>query len=253
MVPVQWRSGRACAWRCPLRCVVLLAGMSLIPGRAHYSRPLSRASCPRSSGSPAFQAMMSGSSRRGYPMKAVDRTAADTFKAGFAGIALMPNDDHYDEARAIWNGSIDKRPAVIARCRTTDDVVAAVNFARDTGLLLAVRGGGHSLPGLSTCDGGVLLDLSLMRDVVVDADERMARAQPGATWADYDAATHAQGLASTGGLVSTTGIAGLTLGGGIGWLMRKHGLACDNLIAAEVVTASGEVVRTSSSEEPELL
>ena len=162
-------------------------------------------------------------------------------------------DDGYDEARALWNGWFDKRPAVIARCRTADDVVSVVGFARESGLPLAIRSGGHSLAGLSSCDDGIMLDLSLMRDVVVDAEARTARVQAGATWADFDAATQAHGLASTGGLISHTGVAGLTLGGGIGWLMRKFGLAADNLIGAELVTASGDIVRASSSEQPELL
>ena len=131
--------------------------------------------------------------------------------------------------------------------------MAAIRFARESGLELAVRGGGHSLAGLSVCDDGIVVDLSPMRDIDVDADARVARVEAGATWADFDAATQAEGLASTGGLISHTGVAGLTLGGGIGWLMRKHGLACDNLIAADLVTAAGDVVRASSAEEPELL
>ncbi|MDQ4489551.1 FAD-binding oxidoreductase [Sinomonas sp. ASV486] len=169
-----------------------------------------------------------------------------------AGELVAPGDELYDQYRHVWNGMIDRRPAMIARCRSSDDVVAAVNFARTHGLLLAVRGGGHSFAGFSTCDGGMVLDLSAMRTVQVDPDRRVARAQGGVTWAVYDAATHAHGLASTGGLVSTTGIAGLTLGGGIGWLQRRWGLACDNLLSAEVVTATGEIVRASESENPEL-
>ncbi len=161
----------------------------------------------------------------------------ESFRAGFAGITLTPGEDEYDQARALWNGSFDKRPAIIARCRTTDDVVSVIGFARESGLPLAVRSGGHSLAGLSSCDDGIMLDLSLMRDVVVDADARTAHVQAGATWADFDAATQAHGLASTGGLISHTGVAGLTLGGGIGWLMRAYGLAADNLTAAELVTA----------------
>ena len=158
---------------------------------------------------------------------------AGAFATGFAGIAITPDDDRYDQVRAIWNGTADARPALIARCRTADDIAAAVTLTRDCGLPLAVRGGGHSVAGLSTCEGGVVIDLSLMRTVTVDPRHRVAVAGPGATWADYDAATAAHGLASTGGLISTTGVAGLTLGGGIGWLQRKHGLACDNLVAAE--------------------
>ena len=190
------------------------------------------------------------------PMVAVGgrgNNEVEAFKARFAGIALTAGDHGYDEARALWNGWFDKRPALVARCRTTQDVVSVVRFARATGLPLAVRSGGHSLAGLSSCDDGIMLDLSLMRDVVVDAPERIARVQPGATWAGFDAATQVHGLATTGGLISHTGVAGLTLGGGIGWLMRRYGLAADNLTAAEVVTASGDILRTSSTEEPELL
>jgi len=186
-------------------------------------------------------------------MVAVGNAGLRSFKARFGGVALAAGDDGYDEARALWNGSFDKRPAVIARCRTADDVVSVVGFARESGLPLAIRSGGHSLAGLSSCDDGIMLDLSLMRDVVVDPDARTAHVQAGATWADFDAATQAHGLASTGGLISHTGVAGLTLGGGIGWLMRKFGLAADNLIGAELVTASGETVRANSSEQPELL
>ena len=187
-------------------------------------------------------------------MTTVDGDAVvQAFRAGFTGLSLTPGEDGYDEARALWNASFDRRPSVIARCRTTSDVVSVVAFARDSGLPLAVRAGGHSLLGLSSCDEGIMLDLSLMREIIVDPETRTARAQPDATWADFDVATQAHGLAGTGGLISHTGVAGLTLGGGIGWLMRKHGLAADNLTAAEVVTAAGDVVRTSSAEEPELL
>lgn len=186
-------------------------------------------------------------------MVAVGSAAVAEFRVGFAGATLTPGDDGYDEVRALWNGSFDKRPAVIARCRTTADVVSVVGFARESGLPLAVRSGGHSLAGLSSCDDGIMLDLSLMRDVVVDPDARVARVQGGATWADFDSATQAHGLASTGGLISHTGVAGLTLGGGIGWLMRAYGLAADNLTGAEVVTASGDVATASSTEQPELL
>ena len=177
----------------------------------------------------------------------------ETFAAGFGGIALTAGDAGYDGARAVWNGSFDRRPALIARCRTGNDVIEVVGFARESGIPLAVRGGGHSLAGLSSCDDGIVLDLSLMREVVVNPASRSARVQPGATWAVYDAATQAHGLASTGGLISSTGVAGLTLGGGIGWLMRRHGLACDNLTAADVVTAGGEVVRATTSADAELL
>jgi FAD/FMN-containing dehydrogenase len=186
-------------------------------------------------------------------METIDRnTDVASFTATFGGTALTPADHGYDEARAIWNGSFDRRPAVVARCRNAVDVADVIGFARDSGLPLAVRSGGHSLSGLSAVDDGIVLDLSQMRAVEVDPGERVARAQAGATWADFDAATQAHGLASTGGLISHTGVAGLTLGGGIGWLMRKHALACDNLMAADLVTATGDVVR-AGPDDPELL
>jgi FAD/FMN-containing dehydrogenase len=176
-----------------------------------------------------------------------------SFASGFEGAVVTPDHGDYDAARAIWNGSIDGRPALIAQCRATRDIVAATNLTRAAGLVLAVRGGGHSVAGLSTCDGGVVIDLSSMREVEVDADRRVATVQPGATWADFDTATAAHGLATTGGLISTTGVAGLTLGGGIGWLQRKYGLTCDNLIGADLVTSGGEVLRVDERERPELL
>jgi FAD/FMN-containing dehydrogenase len=175
------------------------------------------------------------------------------FASSFAGTAVTPADTGYDEARAVWNGCIDSRPALIARCHTREDIVTAVTLTREAGLPLAVRGGGHSVAGLSSCDGGVVVDLSSMRRVSVDAERRRATVEPGATWADLDASTAAHGLATTGGLVSTTGVAGLTLGGGIGWLQRKYGLSCDNLVAADVVTADGEVVSVSETEGSDLL
>jgi hypothetical protein len=170
----------------------------------------------------------------------------------FGGELVRPGDDGYDEHRRGWNGMIDRRPALIARCHATSDVIAVVNFARQRNLLLAVRGGGHSFAGFSTCDDGLVLDLSPMQAVDVDAARQVARAEGGVTWGIFDAATHAHGLASTGGLISTTGIAGLTLGGGIGWLQRKWGLACDNLLSVALVTAAGEVVTASEAENPEL-
>jgi hypothetical protein len=176
-----------------------------------------------------------------------------SFRAEFAGTIITPQDEGYEAARAVWNGSVDARPALIAQCDSTEHVVAAVNLARGSGCPLSVRGGGHSVAGFSVCDQGVVIDLSRMRRVTVEPDACTATAEPGATWVDFDQATAAHGLASTGGLISTTGVAGLTLGGGIGWLQRKYGLACDNLIAADVVTAGGEVVHTSGTEHPELL
>jgi FAD/FMN-containing dehydrogenase len=186
-------------------------------------------------------------------MTVAEAELARTFRAAFAGTVITPEDERYDTARSVWNGTVDARPALIAQCRVAEDIVAAVNLVRAAGCSLSVRAGGHSVAGFSTCDDGVVIDLSHMRAVTVDADARTASVEPGATWADFDAATAVHGLATTGGLISTTGVAGLTLGGGIGWLQRKHGLSCDNLIAAEVVTAAGDVVQTSSTERPELL
>ncbi len=187
----------------------------------------------------------------------MSRTQTDqvvrSFASTFKGTVIAPDSPDYDAARAVWNGSIDALPALIAQCRTVDDIVTATRLTRAAGLALAVRGGGHSVAGLSICDGGVVVDLSAMRNVDVDIDSRTATVEPGATWADLDAATAAHGLATTGGLISTTGVAGLTLGGGIGWLQRKYGLSCDNLVGAEVVTADGDVVTVSETERPGLL
>ncbi|MDP2312196.1 MAG: FAD-binding oxidoreductase [Pseudomonadota bacterium] len=173
-------------------------------------------------------------------------------KAGFGGTIVLPDDGAYESARTIWNAMIDKRPAVIARCATTSDVVRAVSFARDTGLLLAIRGGGHNIAGNAMCDGGLVVDLSSMKAARVDPVGLRVTVEGGATLADLDAATQAYGLATPVGINSTTGVAGLTLGGGFGWLSRKHGMTVDNLESAEVVTAAGEVVRASATEHPDL-
>ncbi len=174
------------------------------------------------------------------------------FAAQIGGQVLRAEDDGYDSARVIWNAMIDKRPALIVRCATTPDVVRAVNFARDNSLLVAVRGGGHNIAGNALCDGGIVIDLSQMKAARVDADTRRVIIEGGATLADLDAATQAHGLATPVGINSTTGIAGLTLGGGFGWLSRKYGMTIDNLESAEVVTAAGEVVRASATEHPDL-
>ena len=166
--------------------------------------------------------------------------------ADFRGTLVEPGHEEYDEARSVWNGLIDRHPALIARCAGPADVIAAVRFARETSLPVAVRGGGHSAPGHSTCDDGIVIDLSPMRSIRVDPEARTARAEAGATWGDFDAETQAFGLAVTGGRFSTTGIAGLTLGSGSGWLERKCGLTPDNLISADVVTADGRLVTASA-------
>jgi FAD/FMN-containing dehydrogenase len=178
--------------------------------------------------------------------------AVAEFQAGLRGQLLRPSEAGYDEARKVWNGMIDKRPALIARCAGVADVIDAVNFARSNELLLAVRGGGHNITGNAVCDGGLMIDLSRMKSVRVDPNKRTARAEAGLTWGEYNRETQVFGLASTGGVVSTTGIAGLTLGGGLGWLMGKHGLSCDNLLSADMVTAGGQFLTASASEHPDL-
>ncbi|MGK4579778.1 FAD-binding oxidoreductase [Kitasatospora sp. HPMI-4] len=178
--------------------------------------------------------------------------AAAALRRGFRGQLITPGDPEYDAARAVWNGAIDRRPALIARCTGTPDVLLAVEVAREYGLPPTVRGGGHSVAGLAVCDGGLLIDLSQMRSVQVDPARRIAHARPGATWAEFDRETQRHALATPGGLVSTTGIAGTTLGGGFGWLSRAYGLTCDNLLEAELVTADGRVVTASAAQHPEL-
>jgi FAD/FMN-containing dehydrogenase len=179
-------------------------------------------------------------------------TAFDELGGSFSGELLLPTSPGYDTARRIWNGAIDRHPACIARCAGVADVVAAVRFAREHDLEIAVRGGGHNVAGTAVCDDGIVIDLSTMRAVWVDPAGRTAWVQGGALWGDVDHETQAHGLATTGGIIGHTGVAGLTLGGGIGFLMRKHGLAVDNLLAAEAVTAEGRIVRASADEHPDL-
>jgi hypothetical protein len=179
-------------------------------------------------------------------------TVTDEFRAALRGRLLGSRDDGYDGARRLWNGMFDRRPALIARCVGAADVVRAVKFGRDHRLPIAVRGGGHSFPGHSVCDGGLVIDLSAMKGIRVDPAARVARADAGAKWLDFDAETQAFGLATTGGTASDTGIAGLTLGGGLGWLSSKHGLTVDNLISTDVVLADGRLVTASAGENSDL-
>jgi FAD/FMN-containing dehydrogenase len=185
-------------------------------------------------------------------MTSLQMTKVEQLKTGFAGEVLLPGSEAYEGARKIWNAMIDKRPAIIARCADTPDVVRAVNFARENGLTLAVRGGGHHIAGNALADGGMVVDLSRMKAARVDVQARRVTVEGGARLADLDAATQAHGLATPVGINSITGIAGLTLGGGFGWLSRKYGMTVDNLESAEVVTAAGDVVRASASENPDL-
>src|SRR5215470_6097567 len=185
-------------------------------------------------------------------MAALDSTSIINLSVRFSGVLLRPDQSGYDEVRRVHNGLIDRRPAVIAGCVGNADIVDAVNFARTHGLELAVRGGGHNVAGRAVCEGGLMLDLSLMKGIHVDPVRRTAHAQGGVTWREFNRETQAQGLATTGGVISTTGIAGLTLGGGLGWLMAKHGLAMDNLLSAEIITASGEILRASKDENADL-
>lgn len=173
-------------------------------------------------------------------------------RSAVAGTVIVPGDSNYESARRTWNHTIDRYPAIIVRCTGTADVVAAVRFARSEGLPIAVRGGAHSVAGFSSCDNGLLIDLSPMHAVRVDARASRARAQGGTTWKQFDRETQLYGLATTGGLISSTGLGGFTLGGGIGHLVRKLGLTCDNLISADVVNADAQVVRAAADENPEL-
>ena len=176
----------------------------------------------------------------------------DILRDIFTGDLTLAGDARYDQERAVWNGMIDRRPALIARCATTADVAAAVGFARESGLEIAVRSGGHSIPGLSVCDGGIVIDLGGLKGIDVDATAKTVRAGGGVLWGELDAATQAHGLHTPGGRVTTTGIGGFTTGGGYGWTSSKHGLTCDNLVSAKVVLASGHVVTASEHENEDL-
>ena len=176
----------------------------------------------------------------------------DALRPRFRGALIVPDDDAYNGARTVWNGMIDRYPGLIARCAGVSDVMRALEFARRHDALISVRGGGHNVAGFGTCDGGIVIDLSSMKGGRVDPDVRTVRAEAGLTWGELDHETQAFGLATTGGLVSTTGIAGFTLGGGIGWLMRKHGLTIDNLAAADVVTADSRFIKATPEEHADL-
>ncbi len=183
---------------------------------------------------------------------AITPAVLDELRGKLRGRLLRPADPEYDSARHIWNGMVDRRPALIARCRGAADVTAAVRFAREHGLLLSVRGGGHNVAGNAVCDGGLMIDLAEVNGVRIDPANRTARAGGGALWRDLDHEAAAFGLATTGGIIPTTGIGGLTLGGGFGWLMRKHGLSCDNLLSADVVTADGRCLTANAEDNADL-
>jgi FAD/FMN-containing dehydrogenase len=182
----------------------------------------------------------------------IDAAALRGLRSGLNGPVLVPGQEGYEAARTVFNAMIDARPAVIAQCTDVEDVRAAISYGRETGIATAVRSGGHSVAGMSTVDDGLVIDLRNMKDITVDPEAHTAKCGPGLTWAEFDRATQQHGLATTGGRVSTTGVAGLTLGGGSGWLERKHGLSCDNLMSVELVTAGGELVRASAVEHPDL-
>src|SRR5512133_2417808 len=211
-------------------------------------------SIPRSdsSGSSSSSSTSSGSMASPSAMTPTGAMGIDQFRASLHGPLLEPQSAGYDQARTIWNAMIDRHPGLIVRCTEVTDVVHAVRFAAANRMTLAVRGGGHNIAGSAVCDGGLMIDLTPMAQVTVDPATQTARVGPGATLADFDRAAQAYGLATPLGIISTTGVAGLTLGGGFGWLTRRFGLTIDNLLSADVVLASGEVVRASATENPDL-
>jgi FAD/FMN-containing dehydrogenase len=184
--------------------------------------------------------------------RVLEDATVQAFRASLRGPLLSPADAIYDETRKVWNGMIDRRPALIARCAGVADVVAAVGFSRNHGLLVSVRGGGHNTPGIAVCEGGLMIDLAGMRSVRVDPARHTARAEGGTTWSDFDRETQVFGLATTGGAISHTGIGGLSLGGGLGWLAGKHGLACDNLLSVDLITADGTMLTANAADNTEL-
>ena len=185
-------------------------------------------------------------------MATVSTAAIAGLKSTIQGQVILPGDATYDEVRSIWNAMIDKRPAVIVQCTAADDVPSSIGFARQHGLEISIRGAGHNIAGNALCDGGLLIDHSNMKAVKVDTDKRRAYAEPGTTLGDFDAAVQAHGLATPVGINSTTGIAGLTLGGGFGWLTRKYGMTVDSLVSVDVVTADGRTLRASQRENADL-